>query len=257
MPNKVHVPLLGDVPKGGLFAGGLAVIGVGGYAWYKHMQNQAAAATTAAQPTTGATAYGYAAYGYGSPYGYAYAMSPYGYGYGPYGYGFGAYGGLGGTYGYGGTTPPVTMTTNAQWAQNASAALTNTGYDATTVATALGLYLNGKPIQQGSTQDNIIQAAIGLEGDPPQSGAGGYPPAVHYTGGGGGQKTGNITVPNVVGLDINQADPILKSVGLTYNTDTAKGKNGYERKISAQKPTAGSQVAKGTHINLTWKYVKS
>lgn len=256
MPDRVHVPLLGEVPKGGLFAGGLAVIGVGGYAWYKHMQNQAKAATAAAKPATpGTAAYGYAAYGYGSPYGYAYAMSPYGYGYGPYGYGFGSYGSS--PYGYG-TTPPITVTTNAEWAQNAVTALGNTGYDTQTVVAALGMYLNGKAIQHGSQQDTIIQAAIALEGDPPQNGAGGYPPAVHYSGGGGpGQPGGNTTVPNVVGMTVNQADTALKAAGLTYNTNAAKDKAGYIRKVSAQKPTANSQVANGSYVSLTWSYVKS
>ena len=188
MPTDVHVPLLGDVPKGGLFAGVLAAVGVGGYYVYKHYKNQQTAAANAAQ-STNASAYGYGAtaYGYGSPYSYGYGVSSqYGYGYGAYGYGYGEYG-----YGGGGTTPPVTATTNAQWAQNVTTALENQGYSGQQILTALGAYLSGRSIQKGSAEDNLIQAAIALEGDPPVSGTGGYPPAVNYTGGGGGQGGGS------------------------------------------------------------------
>jgi hypothetical protein len=185
MPNDVHVPVLGDVPKGSLFAGVLAAGGVGAYLYYKHLKKQASTAVAAAQPVVPpANAYGYAQYGYGAV-GYG---PEYGYGYGPYGYGFGAYGGGGGYYGYGGN-PPITVTTNAQWAQNATTALVNQGYTNTAVLAALGAYLAGKPIQQGSSNDTIVQAAIALEGYPPVPGASGYPPAENYQGAGGGGGT--------------------------------------------------------------------
>jgi hypothetical protein len=124
MPSSVKVPLLGNVPKGALFAGGLAAVGVSGYLlWRKSKQNAAA--------TTGSTSYGYGATGYGesSPgyYGYNYAygggygtsgmgagVTPYPvgseYGYGAYGYGdYNPYTGqyLGGGVG---TTPVTTPT---------------------------------------------------------------------------------------------------------------------------------------------------
>lgn len=190
MADTVKVPLLGNVPKGGLFAGGLAVVGVGGYMLWKHMKKSSPPIPPTGPQVPGntptAAGYGYA-YGYGS---YAGQMpSQYGYGYGPYGYGFGQYGGGStGSYGYGGG--PVVATTNAQWAQNATTALVNQGYPSTSVLTALGAYLAGKQITQGSSQDTTIQAAIALEGYPPQPGTTGYPPAVNYSGTGGqGGKT--------------------------------------------------------------------
>lgn len=189
MPDTVKVPLLGNVPKGGLFAGGLAVVGVGGYLWWKHQKNQKIAAT----PVAGATGY---AYGYGAA-AYGYAQAAFGYGYGPYGYGFGQFGAAGypgGPYGY----AVQQAQTNAVWAQNAVTMLVNQGYTGTAVLAALGKYLSGKPVVQGSADDTTIQAAIAVEGDPPQPGTGGYPPAVNYQGknkqGDGGDGQVNVRV---------------------------------------------------------------
>lgn len=254
MPD-VKVPLLGNVPRGGLFAGGLAAVGTAGYLWYKHMKGQqiAAAAATSTPPAAG---YGYgASYGYGSPY--AYATSPYGYGYGPSGYGFGALGGSGfpaSPYGYG--QAPVTVTTNAEWSQNALAALSAQGYTGTAVLSALGKYLTGKPVVQGSSDDTTIQSAIAIEGEPPQPGAGDYPPAINYQGK-NGQTGGDVTVPNVVGLDVARAQQILSGAGLSFNPNTSPDRPHMVRMVTAESPKAGSKVAAKTHINLTWHYQHS
>lgn len=248
----VKVPVLGNVPKGGLFAGGLAAVGVAGYLWYKHQKKQAIAAT----PATPATGYGY---GYGMPAAsaYGYAMSAYGYGYGAYGYGFGQYGAAGfaspvSPYGYGIAAPQ----NNAQWAQNATTALTNQGYTGTAVLAALGAYLSGKPVVQGSSEDTTIQAAIALEGDPPQPGTGGYPPAVNYQGK-SGQGSGQVTVPDVVGVDANNAASQLEKAGLTFNPNLmSRGRPGYFRMVTKQNPTAGTKVNKGTYVSITWQYKK-
>ena len=121
MPDTVKLPGLGNVPKGGVVAGALAAVAVGGYVWYKH-------SLKAKTASTGASSYGYgtSAYGYGQTtpggyygYGYAYggvaggAISPYPvgseYGYGAFGYGYynpytGQY--LGGGVGSGAGVPP-------------------------------------------------------------------------------------------------------------------------------------------------------
>lgn len=125
MPD-VKVPVLGNVPKGGLIAGALAAVAVGGYVLWRH--NKTAAANVAGTASYG---YGTSAYGYGQQmpggyygYGYSYggvsggAINPYPvgsqYGYGAYGYGYynpytGQYqgGGTGTGTGGGGTPPPV------------------------------------------------------------------------------------------------------------------------------------------------------
>lgn len=98
MPDTVKLPVLGNVPKGGVVAGALAAVAVGAYVLYQHNK---------ASKVTGTNAYGYgtSAYGYGQQtpggyygYGYAYggvsggAINPYPvgsqYGYGAYGYGY-------------------------------------------------------------------------------------------------------------------------------------------------------------------------
>jgi hypothetical protein len=177
MPDKVNVPLLGPTPKGGVLAGGLAVVGVAGYLIYKHY-------TTPKGVPPGGSAYGYgtSAYGYG--------MAPaYGYGYVPYGSsGFGGGGGSypypygpgPGSYGYG--NQPIT--TNSQWGQAAESALGSNGTDS--IAAAIAKYLAGAPI----TQDQAlkVQEAEALVGPPPKAGLLGYPPKMHITGQHGGQN---------------------------------------------------------------------
>jgi hypothetical protein len=194
-------------------------VGVGGYLVWKHLKaSKATPSVTPAIPpaNTSAAGYGYGAYGYGAEYGYG---SEYGYGYGPYGYGFGAMGGGGypSYYGYGTTT---TATTNAAWAQNVTAQLTNQGYSGTAILTALGLYLDGGTVVQGSQNDTIIQAAEAIGGPPPQQGAGGFPPAIHYgTGGGGtGQTVGGYQAYAPGGKRLDQ----LTVPGVTYDELAAK-----------------------------------
>lgn len=58
--------------------------------------------------------------------------------------------------------------TNAQWGQQATAALTNAGYNPITVEAALGKYLLGMGLSS-TTQLSIVEAAIGQAGYPPQS----------------------------------------------------------------------------------------
>lgn len=192
MPETGVKTPIGKVSKGSLFIGGLAAVAVAGYMYIKH---KSAAATTAT-PAAGTGAYGYGAYGYGGMggyggYGYG-GMGGYGsYGYGGMGgYGMGGYGGGGypSPYGYGyypGSQPPPIqpVTTNAEWAQAATSALTTQGYTGTSVIAALGEYLTGMTVS--SANEQIVTAAIGLEGYPPQPGANGYPPAIHAAGTGG------------------------------------------------------------------------
>lgn len=114
MPKTVHVPGLGNVPKGAVIAGGIGAVGVTGYMLWRHSQQQQAA--TAA--STNGYGYGSSSYGYNGYYGYGSEFQGYPvgeeYGYGAYGYGYynpytgqyiGPYGGGGG-----GVTPTPTPT---------------------------------------------------------------------------------------------------------------------------------------------------
>lgn len=163
------------------------------------------------------------------------------------------------------TGVPGAFTNNAQWSQAALQELVDLepNADAGTIGAALGVYINGQPAT--SAQRSIIEQAIALEGYPPVGGTNGNPPGIvdvsnggGGTGGGGSGGTGGgtITVPNVVKDTLNQAHEALQDAGLTFNTQNAKDKPGYERIVNRQNPAAGKKVAKGTKVSLNWSYQK-
>lgn len=199
MPD-VNVPVVGKMPRGALFAGSLAVVAVGGYLIYKHVKKP----TTTTPTATGTNAAGYG-------YGYGYGSGAFGYGYGTQGeYGFGA-GGYPSPYGYGGGVTPGTTgppTTNAQWGQDAEAAMGSSGTD--NIAAAIAKYIGGSPVTED--QQLIIQEAIAVVGPIPVPSPTGYPPKMHITKGGrhpggGGNATNpvtglHVTTPGTTGVDI-------------------------------------------------------
>jgi hypothetical protein len=155
----------------------------------------------------------------------------------------------------------TSFSSNAQWAQAVTAGLTSIGYSSTDIAAALGLFFAQQPLGAGSdgvSYASIIQAAEAEYGPPPQGTYSIIPePTNSGTGSGGaGGGTGQVKVPNVVGQTVNAAHSALSAAGLAYNADTAKDKPGYERKVTGQKPAAGSEATKGTHVSLSWHYVK-
>jgi hypothetical protein len=188
MPSTIHVPIIGNMPKGAALAGGVAVFGVAGYVWYKHITRTSA--STATGP--GSSVYGYGsgdAYGYGAytPYGYGsfggsgfqqYPLEE-AYGYGAYGYGI--YNPATGQY-FGGSVPgqgvlaaPISQ---AGWIAAVNQALgTSFSLDA-----ALGKYLSGIALTQSEYQQ--VTEAIGVAGPAP-----GNPPAPHLVKA-PGQSTG-------------------------------------------------------------------
>jgi PASTA domain len=244
----VHVPGLGNVPRGGLIAGVLVGVGGGLYLWYKHKENAASASTANTSPgATNAYGYGYGGYGYSNPaFNEPYIGGEYGYG-GLYGYGIGQ--------GYGvGTSEPslVPVTTNAEWAQAAESYLVNTGgYASGTVAGALGAYISGATLS--ASQQSVVEAAIAFQGYPPQEGANGYPPAMHtstatgQSGGGGSTTTSGTTVPGVAGQSANTALSIIRKAGFTATTSPFRNPlNTYT--ATSTKPAAGSSASKGSHV---------
>lgn len=257
MPS-VHVPGIGNVPRGGLIAGVIVGVGGGLYLYVKHKDSKSSTASTA---STAAYGYGYGAYGYGS-YGYNNPAFNEPYIGGEYGYG-GAYGyGIGEGYGVGSSTAPTQLaTTNAAWAQAAENYLTETGgYDAGTVAAALGIYITGSTLS--AAQQAVVEAAIAFEGYPPNPGASGYPPAMHTsaaTGQGGGSGSGSgsggsgtgaktIAVPKVTGMRLLTGAAKIKAAGLkSHNSGFTSKSLNY---IVSQTPGAGTKVASGTTIDL-------
>lgn len=256
----------GTIPKAGVYVVALAGGGALVYAYVKKKNaaktpqaTQAGLGTGTGQYGYGSSTYGYGAYGYG-----AYTYQPYGYGFGPNGLGEypgGSYFG----YGYYGAGVPVEVpqqaSTNAQWSQAVVSALTAQGYTGQTVLGALGPYLTGRPVN--SSQEQIIQAAIAVEGYPPIPGASGNPPGINTGGSGGGgggqggggdEDTDKITIPQLAGMSAGEAHNVLVSIGLRPTAPAAQKPN---MKVSGTNPKAGSQVKKGTKVTIQTKgYVK-
>ena len=227
------------------------VIGGGGGLIYAYVKNKNKK-NTATQTAGNVYGYGtntgaYGAYGYG-----AYTYQPYGYGYGPFG--LGAYGGEG-QYGYGyygGGVPvqvPQQATTNAEWSQAAVSALTAQGYSGTQVLTALGAYLTGNQVTQDEKQQ-VIDPAIAAEGYPPVAGPNGYPPAVK-TGGNPPGQSSKVTVPDVKGLDQQQAIEVIRSEGL--KPVSKKAVPGRVLEVTGTNPPAGASVNKGASVTILSK----
>lgn len=257
MPKTVNV-FGHPVPRWAVITGVAGTVGIGGYLLYK---KSTAAQAASSSGTSGSSAYGYGTGGYGA-YGYGQAgyggygygqftsASPDVYGYGEYGYGYydpatGQYFGSG--FGTNPTSPTQpTSQTNQEWAQAATAGLVAQGFVAKNVATALGLYLTGKPLN--TDQQSIVTTAIGLEGDPPQDGAGGYPPAMHTTNTNHNPKPKQVTVPKVTGEDFQAAAKQLDTVGLV-----ARRGNADVGIVTAQVPRAGSKAKSGSTVVLRGK----
>lgn len=147
-------------------------------------------------------------------------------------------------------------TSNAAWAQAATAGLTDVGYSGTDVATALGDYLTQTPLTPA--QATLVNTAIAEYGPAPvgslqvilQPTAGPAttpPPAT--------PAVAMVTVPNVVGLEADQAGPTIGSVGLksTLSGPAFKAGGPQVRIITAQSPKAGASVDKGSTVTLTYK----
>jgi hypothetical protein len=255
MPD-VHLPIFGNVPRGGVIAG--AVVGIGGIAYFYIKHKAASSNTTTASNTASGFGYGYNAsgYGYNNPaFNEPYIGGEYGYG-GAYGYGIGEGYGVGTPY-----APTQVATTNAAWAQAAENYLTTTGgYDPGTVAAALGLYITGTGTLT-TAQQSVVEAAIAFEGYPPDPGPNGYPPAMHTSApggqGGGGGSTGaaTVAVPGVAGQSADQALTTVRGAGFKAVTVPFRNpKNEYI--ATGTKPAAGTQARKGSLITVSVKVSK-
>lgn len=175
-------------------------------------------------------------------------------------YGVSSGGGVGGVTA---TGNPQGFTNNAQWAQAAEEYITGgTGGGGPTdaVGNALGKYITGQ--NATSDQVTIIEQAIAFENYPPVAGTDGYPPNIRTTtppttggtGGTGGGSTAAVTVkvPPIVGLDAAQAGPIAGAAGLVI-TNLPAAVKGKVHIITSVKPAAGSTVAKGSKLTITYK----
>lgn len=141
-------------------------------------------------------------------------------------------------------------TTNDQWATAAENYLVGLGIDPTVATQAIGNYLGSLP--NTTAQQADVNTAIEGIGPPPDLPG----PASGNPGPVGGGKGAKVKVPAVTGKTVNQAQEAIKAAGLTVNPDTTKDKPGYDRIVTAENPKAGTSVAKGSHVGLTWHFVK-
>ena len=153
-----------------------------------------------------------------------------------------------------GTETGSNYTSNAQWSQAAQQGLTEIGYTATDVASALGDYLNSIPMSAADV--SIVQTALAEYGSPPTgtfsivqaptTSTTTPPPAKTTT-------TADVTVPNVVGMSQEDAVKALSDVGLkSLGTKTVPGKT---LTVQSESPKAGSKAAKSSVVKLTSKVI--
>lgn len=154
-------------------------------------------------------------------------------------------GGGGGGTGTGTGGPPFTSNSAwSNWVVQQDQTL-NPDVNVGDLINALGLYLEGSPVT--AAQKTLIFDAIAIGGDPPISGANGYPPKVRTQGNGGGTTE---TVPGVVGKDADSALAALKTAHLVGKLSETR-KAGHTYTVHAQSPAAGKRVAENSTVKLT------
>lgn len=242
LEGTIHTPM-GNVSKKTALIVGVGGVGVLLIAYYRSKKNaasSAASSTDTSQSTDSANIDPATGFPYGSPEDIQALQSQQmiGGGFGP------VYGG-GGNPGGGTPGQPGTFTTNAQWSQYAEDYLVNTvGLNASDVGLALGKYLTGQAVT--TDQVTIINQAIAFAGPVPVPGANGNPPGFTEVPGGN-----TVAVPNVVGMETAAGDRQITSAGLKFSHAPLKG--GVGSTITALNPPAGTQVALGSTVNVTFK----
>lgn len=134
-------------------------------------------------------------------------------------------------------SPTSPYTSNAAWAQAVQAGLTDIGYDPQTVADALGLYLTAQPMT--SAQAQIIATAIAEFGPAPIGN-------LQIITQPDKKPATTVTVPDVKGKSVEEADAAIKAAGLTPGTGSHE-----KGTVTAQSPGPGAQVAPRARVNLT------
>lgn len=160
-------------------------------------------------------------------------------------------GGYGGYYGYSEAPPNTTVVggttygSNSAWAQAVEAGLTDIGYSSTDVSAALGRYLSN--LSETPAQAAIVQAAIAEYGPPP---VGSYQ-IISAPSTGGGTVTTDVKIPDVNGIDVEQASSILRAAGLKPSGPA--GQAGVLHIVTSTSPAEGTTVASGSGVTLHYK----
>jgi hypothetical protein len=264
--SDIHIPGLGNIPKGWAVTLGIGAAGVV-FVAYRHYKSQAATAapsTTAANGTSSSGVTSASGETSGDPYPpdgtTGNANDPYstdpstGETYGDEG----SYGGYGAAQDAGegyypattttatATTPTATAnpTTAQQWVAQAQTVLTGLGYSAETVASALGQYVAG--MQLSAANANIAQIALSEVPYP------GTAPPVRVAQS-SPAPTGSVVVPNLVGGRVDDATSILSSLGLktSASPSLSSRKPGIAYYVTKQSPKANTKVSAGSTVDIT------
>ena len=118
---------------------------------------------------------------------------------------------------------------------------------------ALGLYLNGQPVD--ASQKQIIFDAIAIGGDPPVAGANGSPPNVRTNGTKGPTPT-KVRVPDEVGKQAETAIEAVQDAGFKVKV-TPTRRPDFEYTVTSQDPKAGTDQNKGSTVTLHVKQGKA
>jgi hypothetical protein len=163
-----------------------------------------------------------------------------------------------GTWAYQGTgsgnTGGAAITTNAEWLQACETYFVSNSLvsdSGVALTSALGKYLAGSPVTPD--QETLIQEATGVEGYPPVSGTGGYPPGIHVAG---SQTTpppaaATVTVPSVTGRNWGAAFNAITGAGLKAVANGSAAKVDTNWTVATQDPSGGTQVATGSTVSVT------
>jgi hypothetical protein len=163
-------------------------------------------------------------------------------------------GGLGSNGGYVEQTPQQastgsTVTTNAQWMAEVETGLSEQNYTASDIGQGLAAYFAGKPLSTTSDGTNLytmMNLAVSEYGPPP---TGSYPLLI-------GSKTptpaaAKVKVPNVVGMDVEQATVTLSAAGLKESGPA--GVKDVVHVVTGTTPAVGTSVAPGSVVTLKYK----
>lgn len=254
----VHVPLIGSIPKWGLYAGigGSALVVV--YVIRSRKSAASSATTASAAGNSGVAPSGELG---GDPYppdgttgnpSDPYSTDPStGETYGDEDSGYGAYdadAGLDAELADQDTGEGATTTTTAtgstapatpqEWVQDVTTTLSGLGWDSQTVATACGAYIAGQTLT--ADQASIIQTALAEVPYP------GTAPPVKTS-----QASPTVKVPNFTGSKAATAARAASAAGLKLTgNNVPKGKTGT---VTSQSPKAGETVKTGTTVAVKLK----
>lgn len=149
--------------------------------------------------------------------------------------------------GNGSSTPPPSdaYASNQDWVQAVQAGLTDLGYAETTTNAAIQGYLANQPLP--AQEYRLMKTALSEFGPPPN---GSFQLLQAPASAPGKSK---VTVPDVTGLDVEQASGIIRQVGLKPSGPA--GVKGKIHKVTSTSPAKGKDANQGETVTLHYETV--